>query len=47
VAELWEEVNRAWAVAIMAEAHAAQAEGMAQERVVILDTIRSEADNAS
>jgi hypothetical protein len=36
VVELREEVARAWATAVMAEAHTAQAEKMAQEGVILL-----------
>jgi hypothetical protein len=47
VVELQEEVTRAWAAAMMAEAHLAQAEGMAQERFVLLATIHGEVDKAA
>jgi hypothetical protein len=45
--ELQEEVTRAWAVAIMAGARAAQAESMSQESAILLGSTRGEADEAS
>jgi hypothetical protein len=44
VAELWEEVTRAWVAAVMVEARAAQAEKISQERSVLLATAHGEAD---
>jgi hypothetical protein len=47
VAELWEEVTRARAAAVMAETCATRAEKMAQEGVVLLAIVCSEADEAA
>jgi hypothetical protein len=47
VVELREEVTQARATAVMAEAHAAQAEEMAHERDVLLDTAHGVADEAA
>jgi hypothetical protein len=47
VPEVQEEVTRVRAGAMMAEACAAMAEGMAHERVVLLDSILGEVDKAA
>jgi hypothetical protein len=43
VVELWDEVTRAWAAVVMVRARAAQAEGMVQEKAVLLATAHDEA----
>jgi hypothetical protein len=47
VAELREEVTRAWATADMVETHIARAEKMAQERAILLATVCGVADKAA
>jgi hypothetical protein len=47
VADLREEVTRAWVAAIMAEARTAWVGKMAQERAVLLATARGKADVAA
>jgi hypothetical protein len=44
--ELQEEATRVWVAAVMAEACAAWAEKMAQERAILLATAHGEADEA-
>jgi type II secretory pathway component PulM len=46
VVELQEEATQVWVAAVMAEACAAWAEKMAQERAVLLATAHGEADEA-
>jgi hypothetical protein len=47
MAELQEEVTRAWVAAVMAGTFATQAERMAQERAVLLATTCGEASEAA
>jgi hypothetical protein len=47
VAELQEDVTRAWAIVVLAETHAARAEKMAQERLILMATAHGEADEAT
>jgi hypothetical protein len=47
VAEIQEEVTRAWEAAVMVGPHTAKAERMAQERAVLLGTIHGEASEVA
>jgi hypothetical protein len=47
VAELQEEVTWVWVAVVMAEAHAASAERIPQERVVLLATTHGEEDEVA